>query len=134
MRLHARAGHCQYRRPQRQRSCKALIKAHTLDAPFRDFNRAINQAEVTPRTGKIIGASATAAARQHNCDGEDAAIKAGYTARDKWADTPAKAAQTDTKARDCRKPVDLAIPIFGSRPVTANKSPLDWGNTLPNRS
>lgn len=59
---------------------EALIRANALDAPFKELDRAINQAGFLPRTGQIIDANLIAVPCQRNSDGEKAAIKAGKTA------------------------------------------------------
>ena len=104
---------------------EALIKAGALDGLFERLDRAIRDAGYLPMSGQIVDASLVAAPRQRNTEDEKAAIRAGKTAAEIWADKPAKAAQKDTDARWTLKTAkgrpkpdgtarrDIAIPAFG---------------------
>jgi hypothetical protein len=88
------------------------------------LDRAISAAGYLPMGGQIIDATLVAAPRQHNTDGEKAAIKAGEVP-DAWKDKPAKLRQKDRDARwtvtfskakpkeDGEPQIDMAIPVFG---------------------
>lgn len=105
---------------------EALIAHRSLDRLFARLEQAINDSGYLPMSGQIIDATLATARRQRNSDAEKAAIKAGQRADEIWPDQPAKAAQKDVDARwrvkfskakpvaDGSKPVDIAIPTFGS--------------------
>jgi transposase, IS5 family len=92
---------------------------------FEAFDKQLRRSGYLAMGGQIMDATLVSAPRQHNTDDEKAAIKAGKTAAEIWADKPAKAAQKDIDARwtvkfskaktkpDGTKPVDIAIPFFG---------------------
>ncbi len=92
---------------------------------FEWLDREIKDAGYLPMSGQIVDASLVAAPRQRNTEDEKAAIRAGKTAAEVWADKPAKAAQKDTDARwtvktskgkvriDGTARRDIAIPAFG---------------------
>jgi IS5 family transposase len=103
---------------------EALIGAKALDKLFDRLDRAIQDAGYLPMGGQIIDATLVAAPRQHNTDGEKAAIKAGEMP-EAWKDKPAKLRQKDRDARwtvkfskakpkhDGEPQIDIAIPVFG---------------------
>lgn len=104
---------------------EALIRTKTLDRLFSRLDEAITEAGYLAMSGQIVDATLVAAPRQRNTEPEKADIKAGKSAAQIWPDKPARAAQKDTHARwtvkvskakpagDGRKPVDIAIPVFG---------------------
>jgi len=104
--------------------CEALIAARALDKAFERLDRAISAAGYLPMGGQIVDATLVAAPKQHNSDGEKAAIKAGEIPA-AWKEKPAKLAQKDRDARwtvkfakakpkeDGSPQIDIAIPFFG---------------------
>ena len=104
---------------------EAPVKAGVLDELFKEMNQIIAEAGFISRSGQVVDSSLVAAPRQRMTGEEKAAIKEGRSASDIWPDAPAKASQKDTDARwtvkhkkakakpDGRKPVDIAIPVFG---------------------
>ena len=104
---------------------EALIKAGVLDELFKEMNQIVAEAGFISRSGQIVDSSLVAAPRQRMTEAEKAAIREGRSADEIWPDAPAKASQKDTDARwtvkhkkakarpDGRKPVDIAIPVFG---------------------
>jgi IS5 family transposase len=108
-----------------------LTQAGALDVLFADFDRRLKERGYLAMGGQIVDATLVAAPKQRNTEAEKAQIKAGRTARQIWPEAPAKAAQKDTDARwtvkfakakvaaDGRKPIDIAIPMFGYKSTIA---------------
>ena len=106
-------------------SLEAPVKAGVLDELFKEMNQIVAEAGFISRSGQIVDSSLVAAPRQRTTEAEKAVIKEGRSADEIWPDAPAKASQKDTAARwtvkhkkakagpDGRKPVDIAIPVFG---------------------
>lgn len=102
---------------------EVLKTAGVIDDLFAAFDAQIVAGGYRATHGQIVDASLVAAPKQRLTDEEKAAIKAGKSADEIWAD-PNKAAQKDTDARwtikyskkkdDAPKgQVDIAIPAFG---------------------
>ena len=102
---------------------EALKEAGAIDDLFAAFDAQITASGYRATHGQIVDATLVAAPKQRLTDDEKAAIKAGKSAGEIWAD-PNKAAQKDTEARwtikyskkkaDAPKgQVDIAIPTFG---------------------
>lgn len=105
-----------------------LVKARAIEKLFARFDAVLTDRGYLAMGGQIIDASVVPAPKQRNTEEEKAAIKDGRIP-DGWKDKPAKLRHKDrdarwtvkfTKARvkagaapKARRPVDLAIPMFG---------------------
>jgi len=104
------------------------VKARAIEKLFARFDAVLTDRGYLAMGGQIIDASVVPAPKQRNTEEEKAAIKDGRIP-DGWKDKPAKLRHKDrdarwtvkfTKARvkagaapKARRPVDLAIPMFG---------------------
>lgn len=103
-----------------------LTETGTLKRVMKAFDWQLQKKGYIPMSGQIVDASLVPAPKQRNTEDEKAAIKAGKSAREIWADEPNKAAQKDVDARWTLKiggkvryrpdgtPLPMiAIPVFG---------------------
>lgn len=103
-----------------------LTETGTLKRVMKAFDWQLQKKGYIPMAGQIVDASLVPAPKQRNTKGENAAIKAGKTAREIWPGEPNKAAQKDTDARWTLKiggkvryrpdgtPLPMiAVPVFG---------------------
>ncbi len=106
------------------RNCMA--ETGTLKRVMKAFDWQLHKKGYIPMSGQIVDATLVPAPKQRNTEDEKAAIKAGKTADEIWADEPNKAAQKDTDARWTLKiggkiryrpdgtPLPrIALPVFG---------------------
>ena len=76
-----------------------LTEAAILDDLMARFQQLSHDLDYADETGRMLDASVVECPKQHNTAAENAAIKAGQSAREIWPKEPNKAAQKDTDAR-----------------------------------
>lgn len=101
-----------------------LTRTEAIQGLFDRFDQALREAGYLAMSGQLLDATIVAAPKQHNTDGEKAAIKTRQIP-DAWKDKPAKLRQKDRDARwmvkyskakpreDGQPQIDLAVPSFG---------------------
>lgn len=121
---------------------EALTRARIAGCPaievlFERFDAVLATAGFLAMSGQIIDASIVAAPKQRNTDDEKRDIKEGRIPPE-WAKKPAKLRQKDRDARwtvkytkakpsaDGASRVDLAIPAFGYKIISASTAGIAW--------